>query len=70
MGDLGRPYPAESSVQHAYENDGSYGVHASIDLVPEYRVDGGPWLPLPALVADASTTHPVQQRQAVIIDAD
>lgn len=67
-GDLGRPYPQESTVQHVHQRDGSFTITATIELAPEYRVNGGPWLPLPALRATASTDHPVEQRQAVISD--
>jgi hypothetical protein len=65
-GDLGRPYPAESSVQHAHQDDGTFTITATIDLVPEYRVNGGPWLTLPGLQAVATTQHDVEERQAVI----
>lgn len=65
-GDLGLAYPEESTVQHAYQRAGTYTVTASLELVPEYRVDGGPWMPLPSLTAAASADHPVEERQAVI----
>ena len=65
-GDLGRAYPQESTVQHAHQRDGSFTITAVIDLVPEYRVNGGPWLRLPGLSATASAVHPVEQRQPVI----
>ena len=65
-GDLGRPYPQESSVRHVHQHDGPYTITATIDLVPEYRVDGGPWLTLPNLQAAASTAHEVEERQAVV----
>jgi hypothetical protein len=65
-GDLGRAYPQESTVRHVHQHDGTYVITASIALVPEYRVDGGPWLALPNLSAVATTTHPVEQRQAVV----
>lgn len=65
-GDLGRAYPKESTVRHVYQSDGSYRIAATIELVPEYRVDGGGWLELPPLSTSASTTHDVEQRQAVI----
>ncbi|MET0728952.1 MAG: hypothetical protein ABWZ76_11715 [Acidimicrobiales bacterium] len=68
-GDLGQAYPAESSVQHAYRDADRYTVAARIDLVPEYRVDGGPWVALPNLTTSATATHPVEQRQPVIVDA-
>ena len=67
-GDLGRPYPEESTVQHAHQRDGTYTITATIDLAPEYRVDGGPWLALPNLPAAATTEHDVEQRQAVITE--
>jgi hypothetical protein len=65
-GDLGRPYPAESSVRHVHQRDGTYTITATIELVPEYRIDGGPWSTLPNLEASASVDHDVEQRQAVI----
>jgi hypothetical protein len=68
-GDLGRAYPEPSSVQHVHQRHGTYAVSAEIALVPEYRVDGGPWLTLPPLQATAALDHPVEQRQAVITDA-
>lgn len=67
--DLGRAYPAESTVQHAHQRDGEFTITAAIDLVPEYRVDGGPWLTLPDLQATATTQHQVEERQAVITKA-
>lgn len=65
-GDLGRAYPEASTVQHAHRRSGTYTVTATLDLVPEYRVDGGSWLTLPNLAATASVDHPVAQRQAVV----
>jgi hypothetical protein len=65
-GDLGRAYPAESTVQHAHQHRGSFPITATIDLVPEYRVDGGPWLTLPGLQATATAQHDVEERQAVL----
>lgn len=67
-GDLGRAYPVESSVRHAYQEPGSHLVTATIALTPEYRVDGGPWITLPPLAATATTEHPVQERQAVLTE--
>jgi hypothetical protein len=69
VGDLGRAYPEPSTVQHAHQRHGTYTVAAAIDLVPEYRVDGGPWRTLPPLQVTARADHPVEQRQAVITDA-
>jgi hypothetical protein len=49
--DLGRAYPAESSVQHLYDTDSSalpngYTVSASIYYRVDYSVNGGPWTEL------------------------
>jgi hypothetical protein len=65
-GDLGQAYPERSSVRHTHQRHGTYEVVAEIELVPEYRVDGGSWLALPGLQATAATAHPVEQRQAVV----
>ena len=65
-GDLGRAYPEESTVRHVHQHDGTYTITATIDLVPEYRVDGGPWLTLPNLQAVATGTHDVEEREAVV----
>ena len=65
-GDLGRAYPEESTVRHAHQHDGTFTITASIDLVPEYRVDGGAWITLPDLQAVATTAHDVEERQAVV----
>jgi PKD domain-containing protein len=65
-GDLGRAYPEESTVQHVHQRDGTYTITASIDLVPEYRVDGGPWTTLPNLQVVATASHAVEEREAVV----
>jgi hypothetical protein len=67
-GDLGVPYPEESTVRHAHQHDGTFTITAAIDLVPEFRLDGGPWLVLPNLQAVATTTHAVEEREAVVTD--
>ena len=67
-GNLGRAYPEESTVQHAHQSDGSFTITAVIDLVPEYRVNGGPWITLPDLQATATADHEVEERQPVITD--
>ena len=67
-GDLGRAYPAESTVQHAHRDSGTYVIGATIHLVPEYRVDGGPWITLPNLTPTATTDLEVEEREPVITD--
>ena len=68
-GDLGRPYPEASSVRHVHQDEGTFTISAVIDLVPEYRVDGGAWFTLPTLQAVATTDHAVEERQAVVSNA-
>lgn len=68
-GDLGQAYPAESSVQHAHQRDGTFTITADVDLVPEYRVGAGPWLTLPGLQVSATAQHEVEERQAVVTGA-
>ncbi len=68
IGDLGRAYPAESTVRHAYRDAGTYTVTATIALIPEYRVDGGSWVTLSDLAATSTTTHEVEERQPVVTD--
>ena len=65
-GDLGHAYPEESTVRHVHQHDGTFTITATIALVPTYRVDGGPWITLPNLQAIATTTHDVEERQAVV----
>jgi hypothetical protein len=65
-GDLGRAYPAESTVQHAHRDSGAYVISATIHLVPEYRVDGGPWITLPNLKPTATTDLEVEEREPVV----
>lgn len=67
-GDLGRAYPAESTVQHAHRDAGTYRITATITLAPEYRINGGAWLTLPDLTASASRAQQVEQRQPVVTD--
>lgn len=67
-GGLGRPYPEESTVQHAHRDAGSYLIRATITLAPEYRINGGSWLALPDLTATATRVQQVEQRQPVVTD--
>ncbi|MGE3619816.1 MAG: hypothetical protein AB7L84_05065 [Acidimicrobiia bacterium] len=66
VGGLGRAYPLESTVRHAYRFHGSYVVTAEVQVAAQYRVDGGPWLDLGPLSLTATGAHEVEQRQAVI----
>ena len=67
-GDLGQAYPAESTIQHAHRSSGAYAIGATLHLVPEYRVDGGPWITLPNLTPTATTDLEVEEREPVITD--
>ena len=65
-GDLGRAYPrgVDGSARAPARRHLHHHRHASTSS-PEYRVDGGPWLTLPTS-AVATTTHAVEERQAVV----
>jgi len=65
-GDLGRPYPARSTITHVYTDRSSYEVRASMALRPSYRVDGTEWQPLPDIPVGGRATYPVTEVQAVI----
>lgn len=65
-GDLGQAYPAESSIQHAHRDSGTYVIGATIHLVPEYSVNGGPWATLPNLTPTATTDLEVEEREPVL----
>lgn len=68
VGDLGRAYPAESSVRHAYQRDSgdtAYEVVATFVFGARFRVAGGPWVSLPPIARQAGTSHRVIQAEAV-----
>lgn len=73
-GDLGDPYPAESSVQHVYTHrstspsapDGAYDVTASVQINVRYWYDGGGPYAVSPLVEDHTAPVIVRQLQAVL----
>ena len=67
-GDLGQAYPSESTVQHAHQRGGRYVIGATIHLVPESSVNGGPWITLPNLTPTATTDLEVEEREPVLTD--
>jgi hypothetical protein len=73
-GGFGTAYPQRSDVTHVYEvrstsdeaPDGTYALTVAFDLVPRYRVDGGPWEQLDAIPVQATEPLAVHEIQAVI----
>jgi hypothetical protein len=68
---LGRPYPAESDIDHTYERSsleagGTFRVRLDITFQARYRVNGGAWLPLAPVVQSYTRAYPVQQLQSVL----
>lgn len=68
---LGRPYPAESDIQHVYEQSslsagGMFAVGVEATFEARYRVNGGPWQPLAPISRSFTTDYPVQQLQSVL----
>ena len=68
---LGRAYPAESDLRHAYEQSslgagGTFAVVLEITFSARYRENGGPWLPLTPIVKSYTRAYAVQQLQSVL----
>jgi len=69
--DPGHPYPQASDVIHTYERssaglENGYTVQVTFVFDVSYRVNGGPWQPLPGISRTATDDYPVQETQAVI----
>ncbi len=65
--DLGRPYPARSTVRHTYQAAiPKVTVACWFDFTVRYRVGAGPWTPLPALRRTATASFEVAESQSVI----
>lgn len=68
---LGQRFPAESDIQHTYEQSaaavgGAFPVRLEITFSARYRVNGGAWLPLSPIAHAFTQDYPVQQLQAVL----
>ncbi len=68
---VGRAYPEESDVRHTYERSslgagGAFDTRLEIAFAAQFRVNGGPWTPLPPVVQSYSRAYPVQQLQSVL----
>ncbi len=68
---VGRAYPEESDVRHAYERSslgagGAFDTRLEITFAAQFRVNGGPWTPLPPVTQTYSRAYPVQQLQSVL----
>lgn len=68
---VGRAYPQESDVRHLYERSslgagGAFDTRLEITFAAQFRVNGGPWTPLPPVVQSYSRAYPVQQLQSVL----
>jgi hypothetical protein len=65
--DLGRPYPAPSSITHTYQTARPGAtVSCTFEFAVRWRTPGGAWTALPALSRTATTTLPVAESQAVL----
>jgi len=68
---LGRPYPEQSDIRHAYEQSsltagGSYDLRLGITFSARYRVNGGAWIPLTPVTQTYTRDYPVRQLQSVL----
>ena len=69
---LGQRYPAESDIQHVYEQSslaagGAYSITVEVTFVAQYRVSGGAWQTLDPITRSFSNDYTVQQLQSVIV---
>jgi len=65
--DLGRAYPARSSITHTYQSArAGVTVRCRFEFAVRYRVNGGGWTPLAPLARTATAVFEVAQSQAVI----
>jgi hypothetical protein len=65
--DLGRPYPARSTITHTYQAaTPKVTVACAFDFAVRYRVGGGPWTPLPPLTRIATASFEVAESQTII----
>ena len=51
-------------MRHTYRDRGSYVVTATLTLPARYRVNGGAWRGLPAIVRTSSLPYAVDEVQA------
>lgn len=69
---LGQRYPAESDIQHVYEQSslvagGAFSVTVDVTFAARYRVNGGAWETLDSITRSFSNDYPVQQLQSVLV---
>jgi hypothetical protein len=69
---LGQRYPAESDIQHTYEQSslnagGAYAITVEVTFAVKYRVNGGAWEALDPITRSFSSDYPVQQLQSVLV---
>jgi len=68
---LGKPYPAESDIQHTYEYSSlqfpnGFPVWLTIEFAAEFRVNGGPTQGLPPIRQTYETAYRVREVQPVL----
>jgi len=68
---LGRPYPAESDVQHTYQYSSlhypsGFPIRLSIQFAASYSVNGGPAEPLSAMERTYTASYRVQELQSIL----
>lgn len=68
---LGKPYPAESDVQHTYQYSSlhfpaGFPVTLTVEFAAEYRVNGGAPQPLPSIRHTFTASYRVQEAQSLL----
>ncbi|HEX2915011.1 MAG TPA: hypothetical protein VH186_29730 [Chloroflexia bacterium] len=64
---VGKPYPAPSNVQHAYNTTEVFNPAVLLHYVPRYAWNGGAWVSLPALYRESLWQGEVRIREAQTI---
>ena len=69
---LGRPYPAESDIQHTYQHSSlpfpnGFPVRLTVEFAAEFRVNGAGPFGLPPIRRTYEAAHRVQEIQPVLI---
>ncbi len=69
---VGKPYPARSNVQHAYNSAETFKPTVLLRYVPRYAWNGGNWTQLPDLFRESLFTGEIRikEAQTILVEPD